>query len=323
VQSDEIMYWHQALTFSETGFNGGYYTTADALPRLGRYFSWGVAAPVFYGTLGAIFGWPLWGIAVINLAILTVAIGAFIALVRPMWIELFGFGILLALYHPIVLYAPTQYVEILLMAIALTLSALFARIIRQRQAGHPPPRFSIVAAGVLIFAAALFRLPWSGLFLPLAVLALNPASIRQWVTAVGGAIALALPPFLIYTLTAAPYPNYTISRILERPTLERAGRIFGRNIEANWQQLFEGDPLEIQLRLGVAVLCIILTGLIAVRLAHQRINASTHQRINASTHQRINASTHQRINASTHQRINDKSSVVHPCPILWFFTRCV
>jgi hypothetical protein len=286
VQSDEIMYWHQANTFAEAGFNGGYYTTGDVLPRIGRYFSWGVAAPVFYGTLGAIFDWPLWGIAVVNLVILTLAIVAFIAFVRPMWLELLVLGIVLALYHPIVLYAPTQYVEIFLMAVALTLSALFARIIAQRQAGKHPSRSIVIAAGILIFAAALFRLPWSGLFLPLTILAFNPLNIRQAVGATGAAIALAIPPFLIYTLMAAPYPNYTISRILERPALARAARIFANNIKANWRQIFEGDPLEIQMRVGIAALCIVLTVVLIAWLTHQSIKASKHQSIKASKHQR-------------------------------------
>src|SRR5688500_1631643 len=161
VQSDEMMYWHQAGTFAEAGFDGGYYTAGELLPRIGRFYSWGAAAPIFYGTFAAVFGWPLWAMTALNLALLTAAVAAFIWLARLPWEGLLWLGAILATFHPFLIYSPTQYIEVLNLALALLLAGLFARLIRLHREGAAASRWLTLITGGVIFFAALIRFPWT------------------------------------------------------------------------------------------------------------------------------------------------------------------
>lgn len=266
VQSDEMMYWHQAGTFAEAGFNGGYYTAGELLPRIGRFYSWGAAAPVFYGTFAAVAGWPLWAMTALNLALLMAAIAAFIQLARPSLEGLVWLGALLATFHPFLIYSPTQYIEVLNLALALLLAGLFTRLIRQYRSETPASRRLTLVTGGVIFFAALIRFPWTMLYLPLLLLARRPVTVRGWLANMAASIPLMLVPVILYTLTSAPYPETIISRILNNPAPQRAWRILSSNINRNVRLFTDGDHLEIQIRVGAALAAAALTLAVAAYL---------------------------------------------------------
>lgn len=266
VQSDEMMYWHQAGTFAEAGFNGGYYTAGELLPRVGRFYSWGAAAPIFYGTFAAVLGWPLWAMTALNLALLTLAIAAFIWLARLSIAGLLWLGAILALYHPFLIYSPTQYIEVLNLALAVLLAGLFARLIRLYREGIPAPRRLMLLTGGLIFFAALVRFPWTMLYLPLLLLARRPVTLRGWIATISASVPLMIAPVLLYTLTSAPYPETIISRILNNPAPKRAWRILSANFHRNAGLFTDGDHLEVQIRVGAALAAGALTVAAAVYL---------------------------------------------------------
>lgn len=259
VQSDEMMYWHQAGTFAEAGFNGGYYTAGELLPRIGRFYSWGAAAPIFYGTFASVFSWPLWAMTAINLALLMMATAAFIWLARLSLEGLLWLGTILATFHPFLIYSPTQYIEVLNLALALLLAGLFARLIRQYREGVPASRRLTLITAALIFFAAMIRFPWTMLYLPLLLLVRRPTTLRGWMANIMLSIPLMIAPVLLYTVTSAPYPETIISRILSNPTPQRAWRILSGNFNRNVRLFTDGDPLEIQIRVGAAMAAGVLT----------------------------------------------------------------
>lgn len=266
VQSDEMMYWHQAGTFAEAGFNGGYYTAGELLPRVGRFYSWGAAAPIFYGTFAAVSGWPLWAMTALNLGLLTAAVAAFIGLARLSWEGLLWLGVLLATFHPFLVYSPTQYIEVLNLALALLLAGLFARLIHRYREGAAASRRLVLITGGVIFFAALIRFPWTMLYLPLLLLIQRPMTIRGWLANIATSIPLTLAPVILYTLTSAPYPETIISRILNNPTPQRAWRILTSNFNRNIRLFTDGDHLEIQIRVGAALAAAALTLAVAAYL---------------------------------------------------------
>lgn len=277
VQSDEIMYWHQAYTFSEVGFNGGYYTAGELLPRVARFYAWGAAAPVFFGTFGIPFGWPLWAMTVLNIALLCAATAAFIRLARLNIEQMLWLGGLLATFHPFLLYSPTQYLEVFNMALAVLLAALFARLFRLYRSGEPAGRALWITTGVVIFFAALTRFPWALLYTPLLLLTVRPTTLRGWVVSFIQSVGLMLVPVVLYALTSAPYPETIISRIMRNPTLARAGRILGNNIQRNLRLFGDGDHLELHIRFGsaiaVAVLTVVVVAYVVYRLRGSRLSA--------------------------------------------------
>ncbi|MBK9123733.1 MAG: hypothetical protein IPM16_11530 [Chloroflexi bacterium] len=263
-QSDEIMFWHQSATFAEAGFGGGYYTAYELTPRIGGFYAWGLAAPVLYGSIGAVFGWPLWAIAVINLAALAAAVVAYAWLTRSTVEQVAWLGVFLALYHPLNNYAPTGYIEVLNMALALGLAGGFVRLMRAWREGQPVPRGAAIFTGAVLLYAALLRAPWAVLFLPLLLLIDRPATLPRTLWTAGKSVALALVPVALYALTSAPYPETILSRIARNPSIERLMRITGRNIERNTALFMDGDHLELHVRIAAVVLALALTIVVAV-----------------------------------------------------------
>jgi hypothetical protein len=121
----------------------------------------------------------------------------------------------------------------------------------------------------VIFLGALMRFPWTMLYVPLLLLTVRPSTARGWVVTTAKAIPLMLAPVILYTLTAAPYPETIISRIMSNPTIRRATRILGSNIERNTRLFFDGDHLELHVRTGVALAVAALTVTVVVYLVLQ------------------------------------------------------
>lgn len=259
VQSDEIMYWHQAYTFSQVGLNGGYYTAFELVPRVGRFYAWGAAAPIFYGAFGAVLDWPLWAMTALNLAFLAAAAAVLIRLARLSIEQVLWLGALLPTFHPFLLYSPTQYLEVFNMAVALLLAGLFARLIAAAREGQRTPRWLWLVTGSVIFCAALTRFPWAFLYAPLLLLTVRPQTLRARIVTLIQSAILMLIPTALYALTSAPYPETIISRITRNPTLARAARILGANIERNLRLFMDGDHLELHVRAGSALALGILT----------------------------------------------------------------
>ena len=67
--NDEVAYWHQALTFSQVGFRGGYYTVDEVTNPSGMtpFGPHGPGFAVLYGLFGAVFGWYRHSVVVLNL----------------------------------------------------------------------------------------------------------------------------------------------------------------------------------------------------------------------------------------------------------------
>lgn len=258
-QSDEIMFWHQSATFAEVGFAGGYYTAYELTPRVGGFYAWGLAAPVLYGSIGAVFGWPLWAIAVINLIALAGAVVVYVWLTRASIEQVAWLGVFLALFHPLNNYAPTGYIEVLNMALALVLAGGFVRLLRAWRDGDPVPRgVAIFTAAVLLYAS-LLRAPWAVLCLPLLLLIDRPTTLLRTLWTAAKSVALALAPVTLYALTSAPYPETILSRIARNPSIERLLRITGRNIERNTALFMDGDHLELHVRIAAVLLALALT----------------------------------------------------------------
>ncbi|MCC6566348.1 MAG: hypothetical protein IT298_11340 [Chloroflexi bacterium] len=261
-QSDEIMFWRQSATFAEVGFAGGYYTAYELTPRVGGFYAWGLAAPVFYGSIGAVFGWPLWAIAVINLVALAAAVVVYAWLIRASLEQMAWLGVFLALYHPLNNYAPTGYIEVLNMALALVLAGGFVRLLRAWRDGQPVPRGAALITGTVLLYAALLRAPWAVLFLPLLLLIDRPATWRRTLWTAAKSVAVALIPVALYALTSAPYPETILSRIARNPSLDRLVRITGRNIARNMALFMDGDHLELHVRVAAAVITLALTAVV-------------------------------------------------------------
>ena len=64
--SDELAYWHEILSFSQKGFNFGYYTVNEALPTCMSFGTHGFGAVSIYALFGKIFGWKAYSMVIAN-----------------------------------------------------------------------------------------------------------------------------------------------------------------------------------------------------------------------------------------------------------------
>ncbi|MBC6936157.1 MAG: hypothetical protein DWB42_09985 [Chloroflexi bacterium] len=249
--SDEIVYWHSALTFSQVGFDGGYYTHAEQ-PAPAAFSHFDTHGPWFSMLLGGIArlaGWYPQSVPFLNLLLLTAALALFVWFTRPDARQLLFTGLLMLVFWPVLLYAPSSMQEGLHQAAAVALAGLF--FIRLTQ-GENTPRRVLLAAAALIALVALLRLTWALLFLPL--LAYGSGRARQVRLLLAGAGFVAA--FLLFQWLGAPYPYNFTTRLL--PILAASPAeglsIWLRQFVGNLRRLTLGEPLEIALRFQVFLL---------------------------------------------------------------------
>jgi hypothetical protein len=199
---DEIAYWHQAQTFSQVGFRGGYYTVdertnASGLTPFGPH---GPGFAVLYGLPGTIFGWHRYSIPLLNLLALAGAMALWVSFTRLNVPRLLLAGTLLLTCWHVVFWAPTGMQESLHHAGAIVLAACFASVLTA------PPRLGIVVLGWIAIGLLSFIRPSWTLFLPLwAVATTRQATRRVMAAAIGGALVYGAIILFAYNSTTAPY----------------------------------------------------------------------------------------------------------------------
>lgn len=202
VDSDEIAYWHQAHTFSEVGFRGGYYTVDEATNASGLtpFGPHGPGFVVLYGVFGAMFGWFRDSVPVWNLIVLAVAVTVWTTLTRPSVPRLLLAAATLATFWPTVVWAPTGMQESLHHAGAIVVAGLFASVL-----GPSPRRWTMVLGWVVLGLLSFIRPSWT-IFLPLwAVATVHHARWHVIVGAVCLSLLYGAIVMMAYNRTVAPY----------------------------------------------------------------------------------------------------------------------
>ncbi len=173
--NDATWYWHQTASFSQVGFNSGYYTVNEQPPRLAGYkfSSAGPLFPVVYGFFAHFTGWDYATGILYNMVVLVGASLLFIRLAQLSKSEILLFGGLLLLIGPVLLYLPTNAQETLHQAGALVLAGMLVRSWR----GSTSWGFRLLTLVWLLFISQL-RLSWGLLLLPVCLSFLSRFSWR-------------------------------------------------------------------------------------------------------------------------------------------------
>jgi hypothetical protein len=251
---DEVHYWHQAKSFRAVGFDNGYYTYNEVPAPMAwtRYYAWGPAIPMLYGTLSLISGLSLNTLPVLNLALLSVALLAFVLLARPSLAALGLASLTLATFSSFIIYLPTSLLPILELALAVVLAVLCYRVIT-----HTLP---LSVALVAIVGFSFVRPLWAMLALPLLWLTLPR---RRWLAVVLG-VGILIAMWLIFYALSAPYPSlFGKALALLRQDTGAGVQAFSQHIQRNLSQIGEGSVVEVHMRQHVA-LTIFITLMISV-----------------------------------------------------------
>ncbi len=175
--NDEVMNYHQILTFRSYGFEGGYYTLNElsAVAPFTHFYTYGPWLSMLYGLPARITGWQPTTFLLFNVILVTAALLVFLTTVplnnRQLWLV----GLFLATFWGLHLYYLSAMQEAVQVTFGILIAAVFFQVLSQED--RTPPRTRILGF-VLIMLASLLRLSWAMLFLPLLVLTW-PKTLRR------------------------------------------------------------------------------------------------------------------------------------------------
>jgi hypothetical protein len=200
--NDEVAYWHQALTFSHVGFNGGYYTLEESTNPSG-FTPFGPHGPgfvVLYGLVGWIADWHRHSVVVINLITLGFAGWIWATCARVSSARLGLASAFLTTFWAIPYWAATGMQESFHHTGAIVMAALFTRVL-----SSPTSRKIAIAGSVILCVLAVTRPTWV-ILMPLWAVALRPhASRRRLTVSVAAWLAVAAVILLVYSRITAPF----------------------------------------------------------------------------------------------------------------------
>jgi hypothetical protein len=243
--NDAIYYWRQIQTFSQVGFQGGYYTAEEAPAPVGwsHFYAQGPTFPLIYGTLGRLFGWHSFSGPLFNLALVTLALGFFLRAARLDVRQSLLAGLTLATQWPLLLYLPSTMQESLHHAFAIAIAWVFLRL----SSGQRPAPAVSAAFLLLIATASLVRLTWAFLLFPFFLLHLARWSLRGAAVALALAASLMAGIALVVALFHAPYPYAFTDRLLAdlSASVWAGVETLLRHAGSNLSLLPRGDPLQV------------------------------------------------------------------------------
>jgi hypothetical protein len=252
--SDEVYFWHQAISFKEVGFDNGYYTHNEipAEAPFARYYAWGLANATFMGMLAGLTDWQLNSMPMLSLAILCLACFVFLWVARLSWQQLLLFAIMIGTFIPIYLYTYTSLFSTFDFAFAIIIAGLVGLVWHQ-----PQSRTYQISLIVFAILFALIR-PFWGLFLPLFMMFI--VERKTWrnllmALVIGGVLFLGV--YRLTTWLSSPFTNaqsiYNLIRV-EGLNFE----LIFNNILQNIQLLAQGNETEVQFRLQLVILFVLI-----------------------------------------------------------------
>ena len=266
--SDEVVYWNEAAVFAEAGFDGGYIVIHEEAARWdrSRFGPHGPMFPILHGAVAWVFGWRPYSPFLLNLALVSLAVLA--------WVRGSRAGtspaalLVIAGFWPLLLYLPTNMQEPMHFAFAF----LFALAIERSGRATALTRGWTI---VLFVVAALIRPSWMLMLLPLGWRRARRNGLRG-VAALAVVTALATgAAWVAFDVTAAPSPQNT--RTLTRAWDESAVAAVRTLIATTSQNVrqyvsFREESPQIVLRYFLALFLVLL----CVRYASARRRSSEH-----------------------------------------------
>ena len=241
--NDEVAYWHQALTFSHVGFNGGFYTV-DEITNPSGLTPFGPHGPgfaVLYGSFGSVFGWYRHTAVILNLAALGCAAWVWVTLGRLSAPRLVLSGLLLVTFAHVLFWAPTGMQESLHHSGAIVMASCFASVL-----GGPRRRSISVLGWIVIGALSFIRPSWL-ILVPLWAFATTRHA--RWpvrTAAIVGSLLYGAAILIAYGSTTAPYGTGFF--FLRAASLSLGVQAIVSNVASNLERLAMNDqfhPIEL------------------------------------------------------------------------------
>jgi hypothetical protein len=207
--SDEVDYWHQALTFAHVGLSGGYYGVGPNEPVAAAGFvhfgDHGALYPVITGAFGWVFGWHLYSSVLFNIAVLGLATIFYALFAKLGVLRLILLALVLTSFWPAVDFLASAMEETLHQAIAVVVAAVLARML---VGDSESSRRMALWAIPLVVISSLIRPAWALTVAPLIWLGLRPRTKSARLGAIVAFVAACVLAEAGFSWLAAPYPGH-------------------------------------------------------------------------------------------------------------------
>lgn len=259
---DETAYWLRLRSFSQVGLNVGY-NSPNELIAPAAFNRYGEGSPLyiyFYGSIARLTGWSSYLPILINFVILALAIFLFIYFAKLEPPQIIFTGLIAVLTWPILAYLPMTTHETLNQAIGFILAIVFLKLLTTREQVSLPARISFVA---LVYVAALIRLSWGLLLIPVLFYALDGKVFRRAFFAVLLGLGLYVSAALITNYLVPPINNSIFLTLQD--SLMRGPQVFAERIADQFSQMFRSGKLNANI--AVMFQIVIVLGWSTIRLA--------------------------------------------------------
>ena len=234
--NDETSYWVWVRSFSYVRFDAGYNAPNELIAPAG-FNHYGEGSPLYtyvYGSIGRIVGWSPQLPLIINFAILGIAIFLFSRLLKLKPVQIIMTSLVTLMVWPVVIFLPMTTHETLNQAIGILLAVLFFRLLREPERVSVPARISFVAA---IYIAAIIRLSWGLLLIPVLFYSLNGSLIKRVCISVVVGAGLYLSAMLLTTYLVPPTNNSILSNLSS--TADQGPLILVNYVIAQFEIMFQ------------------------------------------------------------------------------------
>jgi len=254
VFNDEFTYWREINTFQEVGFKGGYHVH-DELPASAHFTHFGAHGfvfPALYGLLARITGWNLYTGILYNFFFVTISLGLFIYLIKPNRRQSSYLTLLLLTFWPLLFFLPSIMQESLHYSLAILAAGLFFRLLK---ANNQSQGIALGMCCIVLALAALLRVTWVFLFLPLTLLSSHFVRGKRGRLLQISILILAGLLLAVSFVLVSPYPNFlrTLQLTFSNSVIKAIALLL-LHFLMNVAFIFRGNPLEVAQRFQILVM---------------------------------------------------------------------
>jgi len=238
--NDETGYWVWVRSFSYVGLDTGY-NAPNELIAPAAFNHYGEGSPFYiylYGAIGQLFGWSPELPILVNFVILALAIFVFISFTKLQPTQIVMTGLITVLTWPIFLYLPMTTHETLNQAIGFILAIIFFRLLTHREAISLPLRISFV---FLVYVAALLRLSWGLLLIPVIFYSLHGGVFRRILLSLLLGLGLYASVVLITSYLVPPTNNSIFLSL--KDSLTRGPQVFTEHVVWQLNMIFRSGKM--------------------------------------------------------------------------------
>jgi len=226
VWNDELSYWHEILSFSEKGWNHGYYTFHEATPHFLSFGTHGFGTITMYATYAKILGWNYNSIVIANSLYISLSFLLLVLLVRLPLKKMLLIAFFYMSYMPLILYCYTSMSELMNYSLIIIYFTLLYSYIKTEN--HRTVLFIILL--LLCTYMSFIRITYAVLFLPVFFEKRKISGVNlDFLKTIIVWVVLSIFLFVISSLFIAPYPHSYYKSLFSSPSFSEFLYVFSEH----------------------------------------------------------------------------------------------